>query len=84
MCNFVCVSVIGECRRMLQDVALVCFEFVSRAWEVLSRTAKNIRVVGVPAEIRARHLLNTSQKQYCLRPKGAYRACLDLVMNSRL
>jgi hypothetical protein len=32
--------VIGEFRRMLQDVALVCFEFVSRAWEVLSKTAK--------------------------------------------
>jgi len=69
---------------MSQDVALICFEFVSRAWEALSKTAKNIRIVGVPAEIRARHFLNASQKQYCLRQKGAYRAHLDLVMNCRL
>jgi len=34
------IPVIGECRGMLQDVALVCFEFVSRAWEMLSKTAK--------------------------------------------
>jgi hypothetical protein len=48
---------------MLQDVAFVCFEFESLAGEVLSKTAKkkNIRLVGVPAENRARHLLNAAE-----------------------
>ena len=34
------ISVIDECRSMLQDVAFVCFEFESLAGEVLSKTAK--------------------------------------------
>ena len=55
------IPVIGECRRMLQDVALVHFEFVFRAWEVLSKTAKCIRIVCVLAGIQARNLLNTAE-----------------------